>query len=210
MYVLPLLSTVVNTEANGERLKAVVLGTTEGSLPGVLLVPAFMLRLDKFILIVPLECKRMNAYVVVGVASALTVPGRAAGSLLETGEVVTVFVFPLPGWAAAEVWCADEVGAACGGNWVFCGGIGGFWVELIAWRVASGGFVATPLVTDMTRPSSKVVIAPLPLGGSRGWRGECGFFRFELWSAESSGVTGDADLPCGCIVVVRLTATAAA
>jgi hypothetical protein len=49
----------------------------------------------------------------------------------------------------------------------------------------------------MTKPSSRVVIG---VPGSRR-------FRVELWSAESSGDSGDA-VDCGCIVIVRLTATA--
>jgi hypothetical protein len=46
VYVLPLLSTVLNTEINGVGVKAVVRGTAEGSLPGVLEVAPLMFGLD--------------------------------------------------------------------------------------------------------------------------------------------------------------------
>lgn len=58
MYVLPLLSTVVNTETDGGTVKAVVRGTVEGSLPGVFLVTPSVFILDRFILVVHSERKR--------------------------------------------------------------------------------------------------------------------------------------------------------
>lgn len=101
----------------------------------------------------------MIAYLKVEAAWALTVPGRAAGSLLEPGKVVTVFVFPLPSWGAAVVSCPDGLVAACVCSWTSCcDAIGGFWVVSIAGPVGVGRFVATPLDTSRTRPSSKVVI----------------------------------------------------
>lgn len=56
MYTLPLPSTVVKTETNGG--KALVWGAAEDSLPVVLRVPPFTLRLDKFVSIVHSERKR--------------------------------------------------------------------------------------------------------------------------------------------------------
>lgn len=165
----------------------------------------------------------MIVYLEAGTGWALTVPGRAAGSLLEPGKVVTVFGFPLPSWGAALVSCPDGFVTACVCNWTSCSdAFGGFWVVSIAGRVGVGRFVATPLDTSRTRPSSKVVIGvPRLTKGkvSRSRRNEGGFFRFEPWFAESSGVAGGGDpddtdtgLPgasagtdSGCIA--RLTAT---
>lgn len=160
--------------------------------------------------------------------SVLTALGEAARLVLGPGEEAIVIVFPLPSWAAAFVSCADKFEAAGVCNATSCdGAFGGFWIVLIAWLVGEGRFVATPLDSLRTRPSSKVVIGvPPPLSKgevSRSFRGEGNFFKVELWSAESSGVASEAmntdakdkGLPwalrasawtdTGCIV--RLTAT---
>jgi len=163
VYVLPLLSTVVR-------------GTAEDSLPGV----PFMLRLDKLILIVHSERKKRNVYLEVEMVSALTAPGKAAGPVLGSGKVVIVPVFPLP----AIVWCPDKFETASVCNWISCvGGLGGFWIEFTAGPVGVGRFVATPLDTSRTRPSSNVVT-----GVPRLWS-EGRFF----WFAESSGVACEAE-----------------
>lgn len=222
VYVLPSLFTVVNTEAMGVRVEAVVRGTAEESRPGV----PFMFRLDNLILIVHSERKRRNVYLEDGAVSVLTAPGKAAGPVLEPGKAEIVFVFPLP----AIVWCPDKFGPASVCNWISCdGAVGAFWIVSTAGPDGVGRFVATPLDTSRTRPSSKVVTGvPLPLTKgdvSRSLRSEGRFFKFERWSAEISGVASaseaaDADAtdkgvfcgPCdsawtdtGCIV--RLSAT---
>lgn len=58
MYVFPLLSTVVNTATDFRTVKAVVRGTAEDSLPGVILVTPSVFTLDRFILIVHSGRKR--------------------------------------------------------------------------------------------------------------------------------------------------------
>ena len=186
----PLLSTVVNTETTGTRVNAVVWGTVEDSFPGV----PFIFRLDKLILIVHSEHKRSYVYLEVVTVSVLTALGEAAGAVLGPGEEAIVIVFPLPCWAAAFVSCADKFEAAGACNWTSCdGAFGEFWITLL---VGEGRFVATPLDSLRTRPSSKVVIGvPPPVSEgevSRSLRGAGNFFKFELWSAESSGVASEA------------------
>ena len=166
--------------------------TAEDSLPGVPVI----FGLDKSISIAHSGRKRRNTYLEVETMSVLTALGEAAGAVLGLGEVAIVIVFPLPCWAAAFVSCADKFEPASGWNWPSCVGafFGGFWIVFTASPDGSGRFVAMPLDTLRTRPSSKVVTGVPPLFVScRGLRGEGSFFKFELWSAESSGVASAVD-----------------
>ena len=95
----------------------------------------------------------------VGTPWELTAAGRNAGVVVEGAveldEVVAIFIFTLP--SVSVVWAPYELGTA--GIEAYCGGRDGvFWMVDVAGRVGVGRFVATPLDTSRTRPSSKVVI----------------------------------------------------